>query len=142
VPRALLRLPISLFSVKPAHIMKSPKARFVVISAIGLACILGIFVFAQSPTPTPTPSGLDLPIQLVMRECAPVGSRQRLMFALETRPENTYRIRYENENPVGSLPDISPTPSPCGTRLVGNATQRATFPTVRELHAFMDIAGF
>src|SRR4051812_32304689 len=111
--------------------MKSPKIKLIVILAIGVASIVGIFVYAQSPTPTP--SGLDLPVHLVMRKCAG-ANRARLMCALGTRPEDTYRIRYENENPIGTLPDMSPTPSPCDTHLVGNATQRATFATTKDLH--------
>jgi hypothetical protein len=119
--------------------MKSPKTKFVVISAIGLVSIVGIFVFAQSPTPTPNDQ--DFPVQLMMRKCAHLD-RARLMCALGPLPENTYRIRYDNENPIGTLPDISPTPRPCpDTHLVGNATQRAMFKNTQELHAFLDTSG-
>src|SRR5882724_2730482 len=101
--------------------MKSPKTKFVVISAIGLASIVGIFVSAQSPTPTP--SGQNLPVQLVMA-CVPVD-KTKLTNAENNRPSDTYRIQYGGEAFVGTLPNMSPPPCPVG--LVGNATQRATF---------------
>jgi hypothetical protein len=124
--------------------MKSPKTKFVVISAIGLAPIVGIFVFAQSPTPSGT-SGQDLPVQLVM---ACVGVKKaKLLAALAKRPKDTYKFQYETEESGGgseevgggTLPPMSPPPCPVG--LVGNATQRATFKNTQELRAFMDKAG-
>ncbi len=115
--------------------MKSPKTKFVVISAIGLASIVGIFVFAQSPKPDT--AGQDLPVQLVMA-CVPVD-KTKLMGALENRPSDSYRIQYQGDAPVGTLPTMSP--PPCLTGLVGNATQRATFKSTQELRAFMDKAG-
>ena len=115
--------------------MKSPKTKFVVISAIGLASIVGIFVSAQ--TPTPSPSVQNLPVQLVMA-CVPVD-KTKLTTALNARPSDTYRIQYEGEAFVGTLPNTSP--PPCLTGLVGNATQRATFGSTQELRAFMDKAG-
>jgi hypothetical protein len=115
--------------------MKSPKTKFVVISAIGLASIVGIFVFAQSPVPGT--GGQDLPVQLVMA-CVGVN-KVKLMDAFKNRPSDTYRIQYEGDASVGTLPTMSPPPCPVG--LVGNATQRATFKNTQELHAFMDKAG-
>ena len=115
--------------------MKSPKIKFVVISAIGLA-IVGIFVSAQSPTPSST-AGQDLPVQVVMA-CVPVD-KTKLMDALKDRPSDTHRIQYQGDAPVGTLPNTSP--PPCLTGLVGNATQRATFKSTQELRAFMDKAG-
>jgi hypothetical protein len=115
--------------------MKSPKMKFVVISAIGLASIVGIFVSAQSPKPDT--AGQDLPVQLVMA-CVPVD-KTKLMGALENRPSDSYRIQYQGDAPVGTLPTMSP--PPCLTGLVGNATQRATFKSTQELRAFMDKAG-
>ena len=115
--------------------MKSPKTKFVVISAIGLASIVGIFVSAQSPKPAT--AGQDLPVQLVMA-CVPVD-KVKLMGALENRPSDSYRIQYAGDAPVGTLPSMSPPPCPVG--LVGNATQRATFKSTQELRAFMDKAG-
>ena len=115
--------------------MKIPRTKFVVISAIGLASIVGIFVFAQSPKPDT--AGQDLPVQLVMA-CVPVD-KTKLMGALENRPSDSYRIQYQGDAPVGTLPTMSP--PPCLTGLVGNATQRATFKSTQELRAFMDKAG-
>jgi hypothetical protein len=115
--------------------MKSPKMKFVVISAIGLASIVGIFVFAQSPKPDT--AGQDLPVQLVMA-CVPVD-KTKLTTALNARPSDTYRIQYEGDASVGTLPNMSP--PPCLTGLVGNATQRATFKSTQELRAFLDKAG-
>ena len=115
--------------------MKSPKTKFVVISAIGLASIVGIFVSAQSPTPGI--AGQDLPVQVLMA-CVAVD-KTKLMDALKDRPSGTYRIQYEGEAFVGTLPNMSP--PPCMIGLVGNATQRATFKSTRELRAFMDKAG-
>jgi hypothetical protein len=115
--------------------MKSPKTKFVVISAIGLASIVGIFVSAQSPKPGT--AGQDLPVQLVMA-CVPV-EKTKLTTALEERPSDTYRIQYGDDAPVGTLPAMSPPPCPVG--FVGNATQRATFKSTQELRAFMDKAG-
>jgi hypothetical protein len=115
--------------------MKSPKTKFVVISAIGLASIVGIFVFAQSPKPDT--AGQDLPVQVVMA-CVPVN-KAKLTDALKDRPSDTYRIQYEGEAFVGTLPNTSP--PPCLTGLVGNATQRATFKSTQELRAFLDKAG-
>jgi len=115
--------------------MKSPKMKFVVISAIGLASIVGIFVFAQSPKPDT--AGQDLPVQLVMA-CVPVD-KPKLMDALKERPSDSYRIQYEGDASVGTLPNTSP--PPCLVGLVGNATQRATFKSTQELRAFMDKAG-
>jgi hypothetical protein len=114
--------------------MKSPKTKFVVISVIGLACIVGIFVSAQSPTPSP--SGQNLPVQLVMA-CVPVD-KTKLMSALGARPQDTYKIQYGSET-VGTLPSMSP--PPCMIGLVGNATQRATFKSTTELHTFLTAAG-
>ena len=111
--------------------MKIPRTKFVVISAIGLASIVGIFVFAQSPAPST--SGQDLPFHLVM-VCASVD-KAKLMAALKDRPSGTYRIRYEADPPVGQLDNTSP-PS-CAIGLVGNATQKATFANTTELRAFM-----
>ena len=115
--------------------MKSPKTKFVVISAIGLASIVGIFVSAQSPKPGTT--GQDLPVQVVMA-CIPVD-KTKLTDALKDRPSDTYRIQYEGEASIGTLPNMSPPPCPVG--LVGNATQRATFKNTQELRAFLDKAG-
>jgi len=116
--------------------MKSPKTKFVVISAIGLASIVGIFVSAQSPKPGT--AGQDLPVQLVMA-CVPVD-KTKLTTALGDRPLDTYRIQYDGENlGGGTLPSMSPPPCPVG--FVGNATQRATFKSTQELRAFMDKAG-
>lgn len=115
--------------------MKSPKTKFVVISAIGLASIVGIFVSAQSPTPSP--SGQNLPVQLVMA-CVPVD-KTKLTTAENSRPADTYRIQYDGDPSVGTLPAISPPPCPVG--LVGNATQRATFKNTQELHTFLTAAG-
>ncbi len=115
--------------------MKSPKTKFVVISAIGLASIVGIFVSAQ--TPKPGTAGQDLPVQVVMA-CIPVD-KTKLMDALKDRPSDSYRIQYEGEAFVGTLPNTSP--PPCLTGLVGNATQRATFKSTQELRAFLDKAG-
>ena len=116
--------------------MKSPKTKFVVISAIGLASIIGIFVSAQSPKPAT--AGQDLPVQLVMA-CVPVD-KTKLTTAENSRPSDTYRIQYGSETAVGTLPPTSCAP-PCPTGLVGNATQRATFGSTQELRAFMDKAG-
>ena len=115
--------------------MKSPKMKFIVISAIGLASIVGIFVSAQSPTPSP--SGQNLPVQLVMA-CVPVD-KAKLMDALKSWPSDTYKIQYGSEAGVGTLPSMSPPPCPVG--FVGNATQRATFASTSELRTFMDKAG-
>ena len=115
--------------------MKSPKTKFVVISAIGLASIVGIFVSAQSPKPDT--AGQDLPVQLVMA-CVPVD-KPKLMDALKERPSDTYRIQYGDDPSVGTLPTM--TPPPCMLGFVGNATQRATFKSTQELRAFMDKAG-
>jgi hypothetical protein len=115
--------------------MKFPKMKFVVISAISLLFIVGIFVSAQSPTPSPT--GQNLPVQLVMA-CVPVD-KTKLTNAENSRPSDTYRIQYEGGAEVGTLPTI--TPPPCLTGLVGNATQRATFKNTQELRAFLDKAG-
>jgi hypothetical protein len=140
-----LRLPIKLFSVKPAQIMKSPKTKFVVISAIGLASIFGIFVFAQSPKPG-TP-GQDLPIQLVTA-CAR-ASKGNLMHALAKRPKDTYKFRYQAADSGadlgedlggGTLPPMSPPPSCYPEGIVGNATQRATFKNTQELRDFLTAA--
>jgi hypothetical protein len=116
--------------------MKTPKTKFVVISAIGLASIVGIFVFAESPAPKV--SGQDNPVQLVMA-CVPVD-KTKLTTAENSRPSDTYRIQYGSETAVGTLPPASCTP-PCPVGLVGNATQRATFGSTQELRAFMDKAG-
>ena len=115
--------------------MKSPKMKFIVISAISLVSIVGIFVSAQSPTSSP--SGQNLPVQLVMA-CVPVD-KAKLMDALKSRPSDTYRIQYEGETFIGTLPNMSP--PPCMLGLVGNATQRATFKNTQELRAFLDKAG-
>ena len=116
--------------------MKSPKMKVVVISAFGLASIVGIFVSAQTPTPSKT-SGQDLPVQLVMA-CVPVD-KTKLTSAENSRPSDTYRIQYGGDPSVGTLPAISPPPCPVG--LVGNATQRATFKNTQELHDFLTAAG-
>jgi hypothetical protein len=115
--------------------MKSPKTKFVVISAISLVSIVGIFVCAQ--TPVHGTAGQDLPVQLVMA-CVRVD-KVKLMDELKNRPSDTYRIQYEGDASVGTLPTMSP--PPCLTGLVGNATQRATFGSTQELRAFMDKAG-
>jgi hypothetical protein len=111
--------------------MKSPKTKFVVISAISLVSIVGIFVSAQSPTPKV--GGQDNPVQLVMA-CVPVN-KVKLMDELKNRPSDTFRIQYEGDAPVGTLPTMTPPPCPIG--LVGNATQRATFKNTQELHKFL-----
>ena len=114
--------------------MKTPKTKFVVISVIGLASIVGIFVSAQTPKPATT--GQDLPVQIVM-SCVPVD-KAKLMSALGGLPQDTYRIQYGSET-VGTLPNITPPPCPIG--LVGNATQRATFKSTTDLRAFLTAAG-
>jgi len=115
--------------------MKTPKTKFVVISAISLVSIVGIFVLAQTPTPSAT--GQDLPVQLVMA-CVPVD-KTKLMDELKNRPSDTYRIQYAGDAPVGTLPTMNPPPCPVG--FVGNATQRATFKNTQELHDFLTAAG-
>jgi hypothetical protein len=115
--------------------MKFPKMKFVVISAISLLFIVGIFVSAESPAPKV--GGQDNPVQLVMA-CVPVD-KTNLTTAENSRPSDTYRIQYGSEAPKGTLPSMSP--PPCLTGLVGNATQRATFQSTQELRAFMDKAG-
>ena len=116
--------------------MKSPKTKFVVISAIGLVSIVGIFVSAQSPKPGT--SGQDRPFELVM-VCATV-EKTKLMTALKALPSNTYRFQYENDSPVGTLPDTSPSPCPAD-KLNGSSTQKATFANTAELHAFLTATG-
>ena len=115
--------------------MKSPKTKWIVISAIGLVSIVGIFVFAQSPTPSP--SDQDFPVQLVIA-CVPVD-KTKLTNAENSRPSDTYRIKYDSDPSVGTLPAITPPPCPVG--LVGNATQRAVFKNTQELHKFLVDAG-
>ena len=120
--------------------MKSPKTKFVVISAIALTSVVGIFVSAQSPkpqSPKPATAGQDLPVQLMIA-CVPV-EKNKLMSALAGRPQDTYRIQFGSETAVGTLPSIPPPPCPVG--LVGNATQRATFQSTTELHTFLTAAG-
>ena len=116
--------------------MRSPKTKFVVISAIALFSIVGIFVSAQSPAPST--SGQDRPFQLVM-VCATV-EKTKLMTALKALPSNTYRFQYEKDSPVGTFPDTSPSPCPAD-KLNGSSTQRATFANTTELHAFLTAAG-
>jgi hypothetical protein len=113
--------------------MKSPKTKFVVISTIGLASIVGIFACAQWPVPH---TGQEVPVYLVIR-CVGVN-KGKIMAALKDRPLDTYRFRYEADLPVGNLDNTSP-PS-CDAHLVGNATQKARFATTTELRAFMDKA--
>ena|SRR5437016_3364215 len=116
--------------------MKTPKTKFVVISAIGLASIVGILVFAQSPAPST--SGQDLPFHLVM-VCASVD-KAKLMAALKARPKDTYRVQYDTDAPVGALP--IPTPSPCpADKFSGSATQKATFKNTKQLRDFLTAAG-
>ena len=120
--------------------MKPRKTKFIVISAIALASVVGIFVSAQSPrpqSPKPATAGQDLPVQIVMA-CVPV-TKANLMSALEARPEGTYRIQYGSETAIGKLPSM--TPPPCPEGFVGNATQRATFQSTAELDAFLKAAG-
>jgi len=138
-----LRLPISLFFVKPGEIMKSPKTKFIVISVIGPAFIVGIFVSAQSPTPSPKPE--DLPFHFVMK-CATVD-RGKLLYALSKRPKDTHKFQYQRQvdSPIedlggGTLP--IPTATPCPSdRFTGNATQRAVFGNTKDLHKFLKRAG-
>ena len=122
--------------------MKSPKTKFLVISAIGLASIVGILVSAQ--TPTPTASGQDLPFHLVM-VCAK-ADKSKLKDALKPIPKDTYKLQYkpkegEPEDLDGTLPAMT-TPPPCPSdRLNGNATQRAVFKNTRDLRKFLKAAG-
>ncbi len=116
--------------------MKSPKMKFVVISAISLVSIVGIFVSAQSPAPST--SGQDRPFQLVM-VCATV-EKAKLMAALKARPSDTYRVQYENDAPVGTLPIASPPPC-TADKLNGSSTQKATFANTKELRDFLTAAG-
>jgi hypothetical protein len=116
--------------------MKTPKMKFVVISAIGLASIVGIFVSAQSPTPGA--SGPDRPFHLVM-VCATVD-HTKLTYALKTRPSDSYRVK-DGNNTVGTLPPMT-TPPPCpAAHFQGNATQRAVFASTKELRDFLTAAG-
>jgi hypothetical protein len=115
--------------------MKSPKMKFIIISAIGLVSIVGIFVSAQSPKPNA--GGADLPVQILM-SCVPVD-KTKLTNAETSRPSDTYLIQYDGGALAGTLPAISP--PPCAIGLVGNATQRATFQSTKDLRAFMDKAG-
>lgn len=117
--------------------MKSPKTKFVVISAIGLASVVGIFVFAQSPTPSTI--GKDLPFHVVL-ECADVN-KAKLEAALAKRPKDTYNFRYENQD-LGDGTLLLPTPTPCpSAHFVGNATQKAKFVNTTELKQFLKDAG-
>ena len=116
--------------------MKSPKMKFVVISAISLVSIVGIFVSAQSPTPTV--SGQNLPFHLVM-VCAKVD-KAKLMAALAKRPKDSYAFQYDNDAPVGTLP--IPSPTPCSAdKLNGSSTQKATFANTTDLRTFLNDAG-
>ena len=134
--RGFFSLAIRLFSVKSETIMKAPKIIFVVISTIGLASILGIFVFAQSPTSST--SGKELPFHLQL-ECAMNVDKDKLLAALKNRPKDTFKFKYETEDLGGGTLPV-PTPSPC-THFVGNATQKAKFANTTELHAFLKDAG-
>ncbi len=110
--------------------------KFVVISAICLVSIVGIFVSAQSPTPSATDQ--DLPFHLVM-VCAKVD-KGKLMAALKARPSDTYRVQYENDPPVGTLP--VPTPPPCpADKFNGSSTQKAAFDNTKQLRDFLNTAG-
>jgi hypothetical protein len=123
--------------------MKSPKTKFIVISAIALASTVGILVLAQSPIPSPKPE--DLPFHVIMK-CATVD-RGKLLNALTDRPTVTYKFQYQRQgnSPIedlggGALP--IPTATPCPSdRLNGNATQRAVFANTEELHKFLKKAG-
>jgi hypothetical protein len=114
--------------------MKSPKMKFVVVSAIALASIVGIFACAQWPVPG---TGQEVPVYLVMR-CTQVN-KDKLTAALNHRPLDTYRFRYEADPPVGHLDNT--TPPSCVTHLVGNATQKARFANTTELHEFLKDVG-
>jgi hypothetical protein len=117
--------------------MKSPKMKLVVISAIALASVVGIFVSAQSPPPVKT-SGQELPVHLLLT-CANV-TKAKLMSALSDRPTDTYRFKIGNDT-IGTLP-ADPSLPPCpGNTLSGNSTQKATFNNTKELRAFLDAAG-
>jgi hypothetical protein len=116
--------------------MKSPKMKFIVISAIGLASVVGILVSAQSPTPSKT-SGQDLPVHLLLT-CANV-TKAKLVAALSDRPNDTYRFQIGTDT-IGTLPVTTPPPCPANT-LSGNSTQKATFNSTKELRAFLDAAG-
>jgi len=114
--------------------MKSPKTKFVVISAIGLAFIVGIFACAQWPVPN---GQCPVPVYLVMR-CVGVN-KDKLMAALNDRPLDTYKFRYEADPPVGHLDNTSP--PACVTHFTGNATQKAKFANTQQLHDFLTAAG-
>ena len=115
--------------------MKTPKMKFVVISAIGLASIVGIFVSAQSPTPRT--SGQNLPVHLELT-CANV-TKDKLVAALSPRPSNTYKFKIGDDS-IGTLPTTTPPPCP-GNTVNGNSTQKVNFNNTKELRAFLDAAG-
>lgn len=117
--------------------MKAPKTKLIVISAIGVASIVGTFLFAESKAPKV--GGQDLPVQIVMA-CVPVD-KAKLNRALAGRPKDDYRIQYQGVASVGKLPKMSPSPPPCMAGIVGNATQRVTFKNTQELRSFLDTAG-
>jgi len=116
--------------------MKAPRIEFVVISAIGLASIVGIFVFAQSPTSST--SGEKLPFHLEL-ECVMTVDKGKLLAALTNRPKDTFKFRWEAEDLGGGTLPVQ-TPSPC-THFVGNATQKAKFANTTELKQFLTDAG-
>jgi hypothetical protein len=114
--------------------MKAPKIISVVISTIGLASILSIFVFAQSPTPSPIAQ--DLPFDLVL-ECATVD-KAKLATALAKRPKDSYKFQYESQD-IGGGSLAVPTPPPCpSSHFVANATQKAKFANTTELRDFLN----
>lgn len=120
--------------------MKSPKMKFVVVSAIALASVVGIFVSAESPAPdmTSKETGKDLRFHIVMT-CADV-KKGKLVAALSSRPSDTYRFEFDHDSPIGRLPTGTPPLCP-SAHLNGNSTQKAAFANTKELRAFLDAAG-
>ena len=115
--------------------MKTPKTKFVVISAIGLASIVGIFVSAQSPTPSTVK---ELPFHLVM-QCASV-EKAKVQAAASPLPSDTYRFEFGPNDVIGTLPHDSSL-APCPAHFIPNSTQTAKFANTKELRAFLDAAG-
>ena len=115
--------------------MKSAKTTFVVISAIGLVSVVGIFVSAQSPAPSAV--GQDLPFHLVLT-CADV-TKDKLVAASSPRPSDTYRFEFGTDV-IGTLPHDSSL-TPCPAHFNGSSTQKAKFANTKELRKFLKTAG-
>lgn len=113
----------------------SGTTRLIVIVTIGFVSTLGIVSLLQAES---SKLKNKYRLHLVMKRAS--CKKADLDKALAARPKDSYSIKCDGSDAGGTLPDPCPVQTPSANKVNINATQQASFNTVKELRTFLDTA--